>query len=100
MRTINAYRNLGSQSMTLASTSVVSTTLFGSQTQTIRLVSNQLTKYLFLESAAATVSSVTVFTNGANLPANTIEYTAVTPGMRIAAMTTSTAADLTVTELG
>ena len=70
--------------------------MFGSQTYQIRLAANQLTKYVIAE--APSVSSTTILQTGANLPPNVIEWVTVTPGQRLSAITTSTAADLSVTE--
>ena len=94
--TQGASRNLSTQSLTLGSSAGGSTAAFGTQTYTIRLCSTQLTKYVIAE--APSVSSTTILQTGANLPPNIIEHVAVTPGQRLSAITTSTAADLTVTE--
>ena len=82
--------------MTLGSSAAGSTAVFGSQTYVVRLASTQLTKYVIAE--APSVSSTTILHTGANLPPNIIEHVSVTPGQRLSAITTSTAADLTVTE--
>jgi len=62
------------------------------------LAATNTTKYLVGESPS--VSSTTILQTGATLPANVIEWVTVTPGQRLSAITTSTAADLTVTETG
>ncbi len=83
--------------MTLGSGAAGSTAVFGSQTYVVRLASNQLTKYVVAE--APSVSSTVLLNTGATLPPNFVEWVAVTPGQRLSAITTSTAADLTVTEV-
>ncbi len=93
-----AYRIFSTASLAVGSASATSTAAFGLFTNTIRVVSD--TPVRFLVDNAPSVSSTVVAASGAFVPANVVDYFAVSPGQRLSAVapTTSTAV-VTVSEM-
>src|SRR4030095_2639031 len=89
-------RHISSESVALSSTVGNSTAAFS--TYQIRIAASQDVR--FIVSEAPSVSSTVLLTGGAMVPAGQIDYVTVTPGQRLSATTTSTAATITVTQLG
>ncbi len=97
IRNQNTYRNFSAQSVTVGSVATSSTTVFGSQTYTVRLatVSPAMVKYII---GNTVVASAAILSGGALLPPNCIEYVTVSPGQFLTGTTSSVSAVLDVTE--
>jgi hypothetical protein len=91
-------RHILTESVALSSTVGNSTAVFASGCFQIRIAASQDVR--FVVSEAPSVSSTVLLTGGAMVPAGQIDYVTVTPGQRLSATTTSTAATITVTQLG
>ena len=89
-------RHFATQSLTLGSSAGASTSVFGSQTYAIRVACTQAAQYLV--SASPSVSSTVIAAMGALLPSGAIEHVSVSPGERLSAITSSTAALMTISE--
>lgn len=98
-----ASRNGTTQAVPYTGTAATITSAFGSETWQVRLCANSACHYVISEAASVTVATVT---NGALLPANWVEYVAITPGQKISViraatdgLVTATSGTLLVTEL-
>lgn len=80
------------QTVSVSGTSAAVTNAFGSGTTVIRIVSTTDCHIRFGDSPTATTSHML-------LPANVVEYFAVSPGVKVAAIQRSTSGTLFVTEM-
>jgi len=91
-----ASRQLTIQSVAIGAASTAIANKFGPETYQIRLAATVACYYLICENAnviAATTS------NASYLPANWVEFVAVTPGQKLSVIEATAAGTLSVTEL-
>jgi hypothetical protein len=87
-----AGRNSTTQTVAYTGTAAASTNAFGSQTYTVRVVSNSACHYFISQAGTlATVASPL-------LPALQVEYVKVAPGEKISAIKAATAGLITTTD--
>ena len=91
-RTGNCYRWGSNQAVSFTSTSTPTSTAVQPGVNTVRVVATTSCHLAFGDAPTATTSSV-------RLPANVPEYVVVTPGMKLAAIRTTTSGTLHVTEV-
>jgi len=93
----NASRLMGTQSVSVGSTSPASTSTFSQQIFSIRLAANAPVRFVVGDTVLTSSSSV--LQQGALLPADRPEIVACSPGQAIYAVSTISNAVLTVSEL-
>lgn len=89
---MNPYKIIGTQVVSVSSTSAAIGTAFASATTVIRMVSTTDCHIRFGDTPTATSSHML-------LPANVVEYFRVTPGVKVAAIQRSVGGTLYVTEM-
>jgi hypothetical protein len=91
------YRLLSATSLSVGSAAAATTAVFGSQTYAIRVITDKQVRLVVTDGA---VTSALALSSGAMLPANVVEYFAVTPGQMLTAVSpVASNATITVAEV-